>query len=85
MVAVRRRADDVLVEHPAPADPAVHCQDCGYEWHSPAMAEGLRLIGSCPKCGGELAFAAAQAPSQAPESPTTDVRAPHLVLGVPRR
>jgi hypothetical protein len=49
------------------------------------MAEGLRLLGSCPKCGGELAFADAQPARDAPESPKMDVRAPHLVLGVPRR
>jgi hypothetical protein len=49
------------------------------------MAEGLRLLGSCPKCGGELEFAAAQPARQAGESPKMDVRAPHLVLGVPRR
>jgi hypothetical protein len=49
------------------------------------MAEGLRLLGSCPKCGGELAFAAAEPAHQAAESPNMDVRAPHLVLGVPRR
>jgi hypothetical protein len=49
------------------------------------MADGLRLLGTCPKCGGELVFAAAQAAHEAPASPIMDGRAPHLVLGVPRR
>jgi hypothetical protein len=49
------------------------------------MAEGLRLLGTCPKCGGELAFADSQPAREASESPTMDRRAPHLVLGVPRR
>jgi hypothetical protein len=49
------------------------------------MADGLRLLGSCPKCGGELAFAAVEAAPEAAGSPIMDARAPHLVLGVPRR
>ena len=70
---------------PSDTAPAVHCLACQYEWHTRVMAEGLRLLGSCPKCGGELAFADAQPAREAPESPKMDVRAPHLVLGVPRR
>jgi hypothetical protein len=49
------------------------------------MAEGLRLLGTCPKCGGELSFADAEPAREASESPKMDVRAPHLVLGLPRR
>jgi hypothetical protein len=49
------------------------------------MAEGLRLLGSCPKCGGKLGFDAPQPAQEAGESPKMDLRAPHLVLGVPRR
>ncbi len=64
--------------------PAVSCSGCGFAWNSAAMAEGLRLLGSCPKCGGELAFR-----SEAPESPRAaridEEQAPHLVLGIPRR
>jgi hypothetical protein len=78
------RADDDGVDRSDPA-PAVACLGCQYEWHTRVMAEGLRLLGSCPKCGGELAFADAQPAHEAPESPKIDVRAPHLVLGVPRR
>jgi hypothetical protein len=49
------------------------------------MAEGLRLLGTCPKCSGELAFADSEPARDASESPKMDSRAPHLVLGVPRR
>ena len=47
------------------------------------MAEGLRLVGACPRCGGELTFAD-QAAAEAPERSTNAV-APHLVLGFPQR
>jgi hypothetical protein len=49
------------------------------------MAEGLRLLGSCPKCGGALEFGETEPAHRGAESPKMDVRAPHLVLGVPRR
>ena len=73
--------------------PAVRCSACEFQWNSRAMAEGLRLLGSCPKCGGELSFAAdapvtaAPEPAPVPERFTTPARetAPHLVLGIPRR
>jgi hypothetical protein len=65
--------------------PAVQCLGCKFEWHSRAMAEGLSLLGSCPKCGGELEFAQEAPAREARDAPATDVRAPHLVLGVPRR
>jgi hypothetical protein len=69
--------------------PAVRCSDCQFRWNSPAMAEGLRLLGSCPKCGGELLFASDAAAEQ--PVPERDERfdgprkAPHLVMGIPRR
>jgi hypothetical protein len=68
---------------------SVSCLSCAYEWHSEAMADGLRLLGSCPRCGGELSFA-----SPAPEAITVDVdmqraealgsRPASMVLGMPR-
>ncbi len=64
--------------------PAVSCTGCGFAWNSAAMAEGLRLLGSCPKCSGELSFR-----SEAPDAPRAarfdQEKAPHLVLGIPRR
>lgn len=56
------------------------------------MAEGLRLLSTCPRCGtGTLVFRdGTQAPpagdAATPATPADrDGRAPHLVLGVPRR
>ena len=64
--------------------PAVSCTGCGFAWNSAAMADGLRLLGSCPKCGGELSFR-----TEAVETPRAarfdEAQAPHLVLGIPRR
>lgn len=85
MVSKAWGADDCLVDRPTAPGSAVHCLGCQYEWHSPAMAEGLRLLGTCPKCGGELAFAEPAPAHETGESPVMDERAPHLVLGVPRR
>ena len=76
-------------DHMSPA-PAVRCSGCEFKWNSPAMAEGLRLLGSCPKCSGELIFAGDAEPA-APPAPTEErftprrETAPHLVLGIPRR
>ena len=68
------------------SNPAVSCAGCGFAWNSAAMAEGLRILGSCPKCGGELRFAAE--PTEDPRVTRGDSAgevAPHLVLGIPRR
>jgi hypothetical protein len=65
--------------------PAVRCLACAFEWHTPLMADGLRLLGSCAKCGGELKFADAAPAEDSSAAPAADARAPHLVLGVPRR
>jgi hypothetical protein len=80
----RWRADHDGVDQSADT-PAVHCLACQYEWHTQVMAEGLRLLGTCPKCGGTLEFADSQPAHEAIQSPKMDQRAPHLVLGVPRR
>jgi hypothetical protein len=47
------------------------------------MLDGLRLIGSCPRCNGELAFAS-DAPGPVADPIPAAAVAPHLVLGVPR-
>jgi hypothetical protein len=85
MVDGPKRADDVHVDYSAASAPTVHCLACEYEWHTRVMAEGLRLLGSCPKCGGELEFTDAAPEGEARPLPVVDVRPPHLVLGVPRR
>ncbi|HEX8206765.1 MAG TPA: hypothetical protein VF587_11965 [Solirubrobacteraceae bacterium] len=62
--------------------PAVECTSCHFAWHSARMAEGLRLLGSCPRCGGALAFPDPVAPpAEAAAEPGGE---PHLVLGLPR-
>ena len=75
-----------------PSSPAVRCSDCAYAWNSAAMAEGLKLIGSCPKCGGELIFRDEIEASERPLDIEGDAEraaekgvAPHLALGIPRR
>jgi hypothetical protein len=67
--------------------PAVTCTSCDRTWMSASMAEGLRLLGRCPRCGGELSFASDAAGSRADRvaSASADAMAPHLVLGIPRR
>jgi hypothetical protein len=65
--------------------PAVTCSGCGFGWNSAAMAEGLRLLGSCPKCDGELVFNTAPEPPAAEHTAPAPAEAPHLVLGIPRR
>lgn len=71
--------------------PLVRCSGCGFSWNSAAMAEGLRLLGSCPKCDSDLEFrqvdeARFEIPEPAMEPVlTAGETAPHLVLGIPRR
>jgi hypothetical protein len=67
--------------------PAVKCGDCGRTWNSPSLAEGLRLLGACPRCGGTLEFRDEAESAAGPATPV-EGRAPvepHLVLGIPRR
>jgi hypothetical protein len=67
-------------------EPRVHCLACLFVWHSEAMADGLRVIGKCPRCSGALRFhESADAPAPVvPDEPVVAV-APHRVLGLPRR
>jgi hypothetical protein len=66
--------------------PAVSCSGCGFSWNSAAMAEGLRVLGSCPRCGGSLQFREhAPEPARSRRPEPAPALAPHLVLGIPRR
>lgn len=67
----------------APRAPRVVCGGCDFAWHSAIMAEGLRLIGSCPRCGGELRFGD-EATAEPDEARPERFAAPHLALGLPR-
>jgi hypothetical protein len=65
----------------------VSCGSCERTWHSQTMADGLRLVGCCPRCGGELTWLqdAAAPRVDAPATGEGAGVAPHLVLGLPRR
>ena len=68
--------------------PAVTCTACARAWNSASMAEGLRLLGACPRCRGELSFRDTEpgvAPPLAAAPAGGATVAPHLVLGIPRR
>ena len=65
--------------------PSVQCSSCGFSWNSAAMADGLRLLGACPKCSGELVFRDATHREDRFEATPAVADAPHLVLGIPRR
>jgi uncharacterized paraquat-inducible protein A len=64
--------------------PRVTCNACDFAWYSASMAHGLRTLGACPRCHGELTFdedrpaAADLADDVGPAAP------PHLALGLPR-
>lgn len=67
--------------------PAVTCTGCERSWNSASMAEGLKLLGACPRCGGALSFADGQERSALDRLPVEAAAAlaPHMVLGIPRR
>ena len=70
----------------APESFAARCKGCSFIWRSAQMAEGLKLIGSCPRCDGELEFGDRPQLQDAPaESAPAVGPAPHMVLGLPRR
>ena len=68
-------------------DFAVRCTGCQFTWNTPAMAEGLRVLGACPKCKGELEYGTrgtAAPAAEARDAVGAGSAAPHLVLGIPR-
>jgi hypothetical protein len=67
-------------------DFAVRCKSCQFTWNTQAMVEGLRILGACPKCKGELEFRdqAVPATPAPPADAGVSAAAPHLVLGIPR-
>ena len=65
-------------------DFAARCTSCQFTWNTQGMVDGLRVLGACPKCKGELEFRE-DAAASAPEPVGAEVAAaPHLVLGIPR-
>jgi hypothetical protein len=74
---------DPPMRSPMSDDFAVRCTGCEFTWNTPAMADGLRILGSCPKCKGELEFRDTAEVTIA-ALPADDAAAPHMVLGIPR-
>lgn len=69
--------------------PRVRCSECAFEWFGSTSAHGLRIVGSCPRCGGVLDFLVpvdAEAPLSGDRwRPDADDRPPATVLGTPLR
>lgn len=77
-----------MIRFMEPNVPAVTCTGCDRAWNSASMAEGLRLMGACPRCGGSLKFASDEGPASAleqAEPADSSPIAPHMVMGIPRR
>ena len=74
--------------------PRVRCDGCAFEWFGPTSAHGLRIVGTCPRCGGVLDFLVPVEDEPSPaltvsRSPlpavAEDLRTPAMVLGTPLR
>lgn len=66
--------------------PRVRCGGCAFEWFGATAAHGLRIVGSCPRCGSGLDFLVEAEDEPAP--PLLDrLREIHpaAVLGTPTR
>ena len=63
--------------------PRVVCTACDFAWYSVQMSEGLRWLGACPRCGGELHFNE-PATARSVEASPVPAAPPHLALGLPR-
>ncbi len=64
----------------------VSCTSCGRQWFGATVAEGLAVLGHCPRCGGEIAFAPEQAAGAAGDRRSELIAAgvqPWQVLGRP--
>ena len=82
-MAPEARAPYVALMRPSPR---VRCEGCEFAWFGASAAHGLRLVGSCPRCGGSLTFLDENGDHRQPESDERlrDV-APAAVLGLPTR
>jgi hypothetical protein len=64
--------------------PRVRCGGCAFEWFGETAAHGLRIVGSCPKCGGTLDFLVAdEAERPAAAAERLHGLNPAAVLGTP--
>jgi len=67
-------------------DPRVRCGGCSFAWFGASAAHGLRIVGSCPRCGGELEFLGDEeqdAADVAMADRSASAVAPASVLGTP--
>jgi hypothetical protein len=65
------------------SDPRVRCRDCEFAWYGATAAHGLRLVGSCPRCSGELEFLVVDDEPVAAASEHLTGVSPAAVLGTP--
>jgi hypothetical protein len=67
------------------SNPRVRCHDCDFAWYGATAAHGLRVVGNCTRCGGELDFLIEDDPAATP-SPVSERltgMSPAAVLGTP--
>ncbi len=68
--------------------PRVRCGACAFEWFGATASHGLRIVGSCPRCGGGLEFLVPDEDDRsalARMDASIGVRRPSAVLGAPAR
>ena len=64
--------------------PRVRCRDCDFAWYGATAAHGLRVVGACTRCDGELDFLAQEEePAAAPVTERLAGMSPAAVLGAP--
>jgi hypothetical protein len=66
-------------------EPAATCTACGFRWYGATAADGLRVLGHCIHCRGEVQFAERPVGRRPAPLEGIDPRlAPHQVMGRPR-
>jgi hypothetical protein len=74
-----------------PPSPRVRCDGCTFEWYGRITAHGLRIMGTCPRCGGPLDFLIEDVEEEYVPVPDfvghelTEPVSPAQVLGLPTR
>jgi len=63
--------------------PRVQCDDCCFAWYGASAADGLRVVGACPKCGGHLEFLVADELDEVDDYDNLASVSPASVLGLP--
>jgi hypothetical protein len=66
------------------SNPRVRCRDCDFAWYGATAAHGLRVVGSCTRCDGDLDFLTQdEVPAAAPVTERLAGLSPAAVLGTP--